>query len=302
VLEALPMHGTVWYATAMDARAIRITDEGAVRRLTLCRPDAYNTITPQFRDELGEALDDAQRDRGVRVVLLDAEGPAFCAGYGLDWSTAAQADDEAKATRVWDTPADLHTIGPFAETWAKLHDSAKPTLAAVQGWCIAGGTNVVFNAHMIIAAESARFGYPPSRVWGVPEAPWNWVARMGIQRARRYMLTGDEFTAAEALEMGIVLEVVSDAELAARAMALAQRIAAVPANQLEMITLALNAVANHQYDPSTSRLIGTIFDGVARHSQEGHDFVQRSAEVGFREAVRERDRPFEDYGERPKDG
>jgi enoyl-CoA hydratase len=284
----------------MDEHAVRVSDEGAVRRLTLCRPKAYNTITPQLRDELGAALDAAQADRGVSVILLDAEGPAFCSGYGLDWSTAAQADDEARERRAWDTAADLHVIGPFAATWAKLHDSTKPTVAAVQGWCIAGGSNIVFNAHMILAAESARFGYPPSRVWGVPEAPWNWVARMGMQRARRYMLTGDEFTAAEALEMGVVLDVVPDDELATRAMALAQRIATVPANQLEMITLALNAVANHQYDPVTSRLLGTIFDGVARHSQEGADFVHRSSELGFREAVRERDRPYQDYGESPK--
>jgi enoyl-CoA hydratase len=284
----------------MGGDAVRVTDDGAVRRLTLCRPDAYNTITPALRDELGAAIDDAHRARDVRVILLDAEGPAFCAGYGLDWSTAAQAGDDQGSERAWDTAADLHGIGPFAATWAKLHDSTKPTIAAVQGWCIAGGTNIVFNAHLIVAATSARFGYPPSRVWGVPEAPWTWVARMGMQRARRYMLTGDEFTAAEALDMGVVLDVVPDDELAHTAMALAQRIALVPSNQLEMITMALNAVANHQYDPPSSRLLGTIFDGVARHSQEGNDFVARSMDVGFREAVRERDRPFRDYGERPK--
>lgn len=289
-------------------RAVEVTTVGAVRRLTLCRPDAYNTITPQLRDELGAALDEAQRDRDVRVILLDAEGPAFCAGYGLDWSTAAQAadadrpDGDGSSGRVWDSVADQHVIGPYAATWAKLHDSAKPTVAAVQGWCIAGGTNIVFNAHLIIAAESARFGYPPSRVWGVPEAPWTWVARMGLQHARRYMLTGDEFSAEEAKAMGVVLEVVPDEELAERAMALAQRIAMVPANQLQMITWALNAVADHQYDPPASRRLGTLFDGVARHSQEGVDFVARSQEVGFREAVRERDRPFGDYGERVRDG
>lgn len=282
-------------------QAVDVTSAGGVRRLTLCRPEAYNTITPQLRDELGAALDDAQADRDVRVILLDAEGPAFCAGYGLDWSTAAQAaDEERPAARAWDSAADQHMIGSFAATWAKLHDSAKPTVAAVQGWCIAGGTNLVFNAHLIVAADSARFGYPPSRVWGVPEAPWTWVARMGLQQARRYMLTGDEFTAAEAAAMGVLLEVVPDADLAERSMALAQRIAMVPANQLEMITWALNAVADHQYDPPSSRRLGTLFDGVARHSQEGLDFVRRSQDVGFRQAVRERDRPFGDYGERSR--
>ncbi|MEZ5271932.1 MAG: crotonase/enoyl-CoA hydratase family protein [Ilumatobacteraceae bacterium] len=280
--------------------AVREETHGHVRRLTLCRPEAYNTITPEFRDELGAAIDAAERDREVRVILLDAEGPAFCAGYGLDWSTSAQAVEDGRGGRVWDSVADQHMIGSFAVVWAKLHECSKPTLAAVQGWCIAGGTNVVFNAHMIIAAESARFGYPPSRVWGIPEAPWNWVMRLGLQRARRYMLTGDEFTAAEALDMGAVLEVVPDGELAARAMALAQRIAQVPANQLEMVTMALNSVADEMYDPRSSRRLGTFLDGVARHTQEGLDFVQRSGEVGFREAVRERDRPFGDYGERPR--
>jgi enoyl-CoA hydratase len=279
--------------------AVRVSDDGAVRRLTLCRPDEYNTITPQLRDELGAALDAAEADRSVRVVLLDAEGPAFCAGYDLGWSTAAQADDEASPARVWDSVADQHVIGPFAATWAKLHDSSKPTIAAVSGWCVAGGTNIVFNAHLIVAGDSAHFGYPPSRVWGIPEAPWTWVARMGMQRARRYMLTGDEFTAEEALAMGVVLDVVPDDDLATHAMALAQRIARVPANQLQMVTWALNAVADHQFAPAASRRLGTLFDGVARHSQEGTDFVRRARAIGFREAVRERDRPFADYGERP---
>ena len=78
--------------------------------------------------------------------------------------------------------------------------------------------------------------------------------------------------------------------------------ALLPLNQLQMMKWMLNDVARHQYQPDTSRLLGFLFDGVARHTQEGLDFVARAQEVGFREAVRERDRPFGDYGERPKDG
>ena len=279
--------------------AVRVTDDADVRTMTLCRAGEYNTITPQLRDELADAIDSAQHDDSIRVLLLNAEGPAFCAGYDLGWATGEQADDEqAENSRAWDSASDLHMIGEFAATWAKLHDSIKPTIAAVNGWCIAGGSNIVFNAHMIIAGESARFGYPPSRVWGIPEAPWTWVARMGLQQARRYMLTGDEITAQMALDMGLVLQVSVDNDLADDALALATRIAQVPTNQLEMITRSLNAVADHMYDPPASRRLGTLFDGVARHSQEGKDFVARSEDVGFREAVRERDRPFGDYGER----
>ena len=281
----------------MPERAIRTEDEGAVRRLVLCRPDEYNTITPQLRDDLARALDDAEGDPSVRVVLLSAEGPAFCAGFGLDWSTVAQAEREG-GERVWDSVTDVQMIARFGTTFARLHEISKPTVAAVQGWCIAGGTDMVLNADLIVAGESARFGYPPARVWGVPEAPWLWVARLGLERARRYLFTGDELTAREAAEAGMIVECVPDDELHERSTTLAQRIALVPLNQLQMMKWMLNDVARHQYQPDTSRLLGFLFDGVARHTQEGLDFVARAGEVGWRQAVRERDGPFGDYGER----
>jgi enoyl-CoA hydratase len=264
----------------------------------LCRPEAYNTITPQLRDELAAALDAADRDDAVRVVLLRAEGPAFCAGFGLDWSTLAQASEDGRGGRVWDSVQDVQMIGRYGRTFAKLHEISKPTLAAVHGWCVAGGTDMVLNADMIVCDESARFGYPPARVWGVPEAPWVWVARLGLERAKRYLFTGDEITGSEAARLGLVLECVPDEELAARATALARRVARLPRNQLQMMKWLLNDVARHQYQPDTSRLLGFLFDGVARHTQEGLDFVARAQEVGWRRAVGERDEPFGDYGSR----
>jgi enoyl-CoA hydratase len=279
--------------------AIRAEDQGAVRHLVLCRAAEMNTITPQLRDELDAALDDADRDGSVKVVLVRAEGQAFCAGFGLDWSTSPPAGtNPLQPQRVWDSVADLQMIRRFGDTFHKLHAISKPTVAAVQGWCVAGGTDMVLNADVIVAAESARFGYPPARVWGVPEAPWVWVARLGLERAKRYLFTGDELTASEAARIGMVLECVPDDELLSRATQLAQRMALMPLNQLQMMKLLLNEVARHQYQPDTSRLLGYLFDGVARHTQEGLDFVARAQEVGWREAVRERDRPFGDYGER----
>jgi enoyl-CoA hydratase len=229
-----------------------------------------------------------------------AEGRAFCAGFGLDWSTAGSANEQTVEGRVWDSVADVQMIGRFGNTFAKLHTISKPTVAAVQGWCIAGGTDMILNADIILAAESARFGYPPARVWGVPEAPWLWVARLGLERAKRYLFTGDELSGTEAHDVGMVLECVPDDELLARASVLAQRMAMLPLNQLQMMKWMLNDVARHQYQPDTSRLLGFIFDGVARHTQEGLDFVSRAQEIGWREAVRERDGPFGDYGERAR--
>lgn len=277
--------------------AIRVEDEGAVRSLVLCRPDEYNTITPQLRDELAAAIDAADRDAHVRVILIRAEGRAFCAGFGLDWSTLAQSREHEGRTRVWDSVADLQMIGTFARTFAKLFECSKPTLAAVHGWCVAGGTDMILNADLIVCSESAVFGYPPARVWGTPEAPWVWVARLGLERAKRYLFTGDEIPGPEAARIGLVLECVPDAALQEHARALAQRMARLPLNQLQMMKLLCNHAAR-ALQPETSRLLGCLMDGVARHTQEGLDFVARAQEVGFRQAVRERDHPFSDYGER----
>jgi len=280
------------------------TAEG-VREIVLCRGDDYNTITPELRDELGEAIDAADADSDVRVMLLRAEGPAFCAGYGLDWATAAQAR-EGPATgaasegsgRVWDSVSDLHMMGRFVDTYMKLWYARKPSISAVQGWCIGGGTDLVLCSDLVVAAEGATFGYPPSRVWGTPTTAM-WVYRVGVERAKRYLLTGDAIPARTAVEIGLILEAVPDAELQAHATALARRMARLPATQLVMLKLLCNQTLENM-GMSASRTLGTLFDGVARHTQEGLDFVSRAGEVGFRQAVRERDDPFEDYGSRKR--
>jgi len=329
---------------------LRTETAAGVRHIVLTRAAEYNTITPALRDELAAAIDAADDDPAARVILLRAEGPAFCAGYGLDWATAApppdphsaapesqeahgsqkhhgsrkddgqkdhgsqkdpgsQKDHAARirshapwspvaASTVWDSVADHRMMSRFVATYMKLWYARKPTLAAVQGWCIGGGTDLVLCADLVMAAEGARFGYPPARVWGTPTTAM-WVYRMGLEKAKRYLLTGDEISAAEAARIGMILEAVPDAELLARATALAERMARLPANQLVMLKLLCNQTAEHM-GMSSTRLLGTLFDGVARHTQEGLDFVARAQEVGFRQAVRERDDPFGDYGSRPK--
>jgi enoyl-CoA hydratase len=189
-------------------------------------------------------------------------------------------------------------MGRFVETYLKLWYAKKPTLAAVQGWCIGGGTDLVLCADLVVAGEGARFGYPPARVWGTPTTAM-WVYRMGLEKAKRYLLTGDEIPARRAAEIGLILEAVPDADLQAHALGLAKRMARVPTSQLVMLKLLCNQTVENMGFAS-SRTLGTLFDGIARHTQEGLDFVSRSEAVGFRQAVRERDDPFGDYGSRPK--
>ena len=276
---------------------LRTETEEGVRSIVFTRATEYNTITPDLRDELSIAIDQADADPEVRVILLRAEGPAFCAGYGLDWSTRAQSGEPVRE-RVWDSVADYRMMRRFVDVYLKLWYAAKPTIAAVQGWCIGGGTDMVLCADMIVAGEGASFGYPPSRVWGTPTTAM-WVYRMGLERAKRYLLTGDEIPARTAAEIGLILEVVPDDELQSHAMALATRMAQVPTTQLVMLKLLCNQTVEHMGMRSTNTL-GTLFDGIARHTQEGLDFVARAQEAGFRQAVRERDDPFGDYGSKPR--
>ncbi len=277
--------------------AVRTETEAGVRSIILCRPDEYNTITPALRDELAAAIDEADADPDVHVILLAADGPAFCVGYGLDWSTQAQVA-EGMGRRIWDSVSDLRMISQFVNTYMKLWYAAKPTIAAVQGWCIGGGTDMVLCTDIIIAAEGASFGYPPSRVWGTPTTAM-WVYRLGLERAKRYLLTGDEIPAPEAARIGLILETVPDEQLRAHALAFAKRMAQVPTSQLMMLKLLCNQTVENM-GMASSRLLGSLFDGIARHTQEGHDFVARASEVGFRQAVRERDDPFGDYGSGPR--
>ena len=272
---------------------LRTEDEDGVRSIVLTRAKEFNTITPALRDELAAAVDEADNARDVRVILLRAEGPAFCAGYGLDWSTQGPVEDAQ-----WDSVRDMRMMGRFVDTYMKLWYARKPTIAAVQGWCIAGGTDMVLCCDLIVAGESAVFGYPPSRVWGTPTTAM-WVYRMGLERAKRYLLTGDEIPAKEAERIGLIGEVVHDDLLYEHSMHLAKRMARLPESQLVMLKLLCNQTVENM-GMSSTRLIGTLFDGIARHTEEGKDFVKRAQEIGWRNAVRERDDPFEDYGSRKR--
>jgi enoyl-CoA hydratase len=182
--------------------------------ITLNRPDKRNALNASTIAQLRATLERVSADPDVRVIIVRANGPAFCAGYGLDWSTAAQASEPGRpggSGRVWDSVADYRMMSRYVATYMKLWYAAKPTIAAVQGWCVGGGRTWCLR-RLTVAGEGACFGYPPSRVWGTPTTAM-WVYRMGLERAKRYMLTGDEIPAVKAAEIGLILECVADADL-----------------------------------------------------------------------------------------
>ena len=147
---------------------------------------------------------------------------------------------------------DYQMMSRFVRGFSSLMHADKPTVVKIHGYCVAGGTDIALHADQVIAAADAKIGYPPTRVWGVPAAGL-WAHRLGDQRAKRLLLTGDCITGAQAAEWGLAVEAPDPEDLDERTERLVERIAAVPVNQLIMVKLALNSRAaatgcGHQQD------------------------------------------------------
>jgi len=280
--------------------------DGRVARIELNRPERGNGVTLEMPRELAAAVEQADLDPGVHVIALSGRGKGFCGGYDLvesaEGRSAGPSDgtgsplDRAVVARnhdpngTWDSVVDYQMMSRNLRGFMSLFHANKPVVCKVQGFCVAGGTDMALCSDLLVIADDARIGYPPARVWGVPTSML-WAHKIGDQRAKRLLFTGDLITGAEALDWGLAIEAPAADELDSAFEALVQRIALVPVNQLVMMKTTLNQAAWAQGLAATQAL-GVVFDGVARHTPEGYAFQQRAAEVGFKQAVRERDDPF----------
>jgi enoyl-CoA hydratase len=284
-----------------------------VARITLDRPARGNGITPRMPVELAACVERANLDPEVHAIALAGNGSGFCGGYDLVASAEGEMSELGGAQAPAGSPLDPATIGANHQpesNWDPVTDyqfmarnvrgfmslfhSEKPVLCKVHGYCVAGGTDMALCSDLLVVAEDSKIGYPPARVWGSPTTAM-WALRLGPMRAKRLLLTGDSLTGAEAAEWGLATEAAPPELLDERFERLLQRVAQMPINQLVMMKLLVNQTVENQGLRQTQTL-GTFFDGIARHTEEGHAFVRRAAESGFREAVRERDEPFGDHG------
>jgi enoyl-CoA hydratase len=285
-----------------------VTDR--IARITFNRPEQGNAITTETPRELADAVERADIDPAVHVILLSGRGKGFCGGYDLDVfaekAANPPADDALTGTvldpvtqmanhdpgQVWDPMVDYAMMSRFNRGFASLLYANKPTVAKLHGFAVAGGSDIALFADQIICADDVRIGYPPARVWGIPAAGM-WAHRIGDSRAKRMLFTGDLIDGRTAVDWGLAVESWPADELDERTEAFVQRMAQMPINQLMMAKLALNSALLAQ-GVATSGMVSTVFDGIARHTREGYAFQQRAAEAGFRQAVRERDEPFGD--------
>jgi len=263
--------------------------DGRIGRITLNRPDVLNAIDDELPIELAECVARANADPGVHVIILSGAGRAFCSGYDLAYyaQAAGGAGNAATQEMPWDPMKDYAFMMRNTELFMSLWRSHRPVLAKVHGFAVAGGSDIALCCDMIVMADDAEIGYMPVRVWGCPTTAM-WVYRLGPERAKRMLFTGDRIKGPEAERIGLVLRSVPADALDAEVESLAERMATVPVNQLMMQKLVVNQ-AIEAMGLKQTQMFATIFDGITRHSPEGINFKHRAEDVGWKQAVRERD-------------
>ncbi|MEE9590257.1 MAG: crotonase/enoyl-CoA hydratase family protein [Hyphomicrobiaceae bacterium] len=263
--------------------------DGRIGRVTLNRPDVLNAINDQLPHDLAAAIQQANDDDAVHVIVLAGNGKAFCAGYDLTYYAEAASGDGNNVTQEmpWDPMQDYRFMKRNTELFMEVWRSYKPVICKVHGYALAGGSDIALCSDIVVMAETARIGYMPARVWGCPTTAM-WVYRLGPERAKRMLFTGDKITGSEAKDIGLIYDAVPETELDETVEALAERIAGVPKNQLMMQKLMINQALENMGLANT-QMIATLFDGITRHSREGMNFKQRAEAVGWKQAVRERD-------------
>ena len=287
---------------------------GRVARITLNRPERGNGITFDMPRELAVCVERADLDPAVHAIALAGNGKGFCGGYDLVASAERMMDgvsedapaptgsplDPAVVARnhmpnsAWDPTVDYAMMSRNVRGFMSLFHANKPVLCKVHGFCVAGGTDMALCSDLLVIEDAAKIGYPPARVWGVPTTSI-WVHRIGIERAKRLMFTGDCLNGAEAVQWGLATECAPGADLDARFEILLERVTQMPVNQLIMMKLHLNQTLMAQ-GLHTTQILGVMFDGIARHTPEGYAFAARAATAGFKQAVRDRDEPRGDFG------
>lgn len=258
-----------------------------VATITLNRPERFNAINETMPEDIAKAFGHANNDDSVHVVVLTGAGRGFCGGYDLKAYAEKPGSNPAIQEMPWDPMIDYNFMSRCTQNFMSIWRCHKPVIARVHGDAVAGGSDIALCCDIIIMNEKARIGYPPSRVWGCPTTAM-WVYRLGAEKAKQMLFTGDLISGTKAEEIGLIFQSVPLEDLDEAVNHLTNRIKGVPKNQLMMMKMMVNQAYENMGLAST-QTIATLFDGMARHSPEGVWFKQRTEEVGFKQAVAERD-------------
>lgn len=280
--------------------AVLYNVDGPIATITLNRPEKYNTLRLDVIEGLDQSLARANRDPDVKVIILEGAGDSFCGGFdfssGLDHYATIKEEG-------YDPGLDVITVtdqySSYIQSFMGLWRGAKPTIAKVHGYAVGGGSEMALCADLVVASDCARIGTPYSRVWGC-HLTGMWVYRLGLAKAKYYALTGEWVSGKQAADIELINFSYPLEELDEKVAELAQKLAKIPVTQLAAMKLIVNQVYENMGLASTQTL-GPILDGIMRNTPEGKDFVRIAESQGVKAAVVQRDAPFGDYSQGPKD-
>ncbi|HNN90682.1 MAG TPA: crotonase/enoyl-CoA hydratase family protein [Pseudomonadota bacterium] len=259
-----------------------------VARLLLNRPERLNAINEEMPREIRAAVDWANQQDEIHVIVVEGAGKGFCGGYDLTQFGGGQLDHPCQQESVpWDPMVDYAYMKQNTEDFMSLWRSPKPTIAKVHGYAVAGGSDIALCCDLLVMADDARIGYMPTRVWGCPTTAM-WTYRLGPLRAKQLMFTGDTIDGRTAADWGLANQAVPAVELEAAVLRLASRIAGVPRGHLAMHKMVVNQVLLNM-GLEQSQQLATLFDGITRHNPEGMWFRRYAQAEGFKAAVAWRD-------------
>lgn len=285
-------------------RVVRYEERDAIAVITLNRPEKLNTLTEEVVQGVADGIDAATASRDVRAVVLRGEGRVFTAGYDLvagasgGWGSGYDAPSPPPRAGAWDPVRDYEFMNRNVQRFMKIWHCPKPVIGQIHGYAVGGATDMVLCCDLLFMAADAHIGYAPSRIFGTPTTMM-WIYRLGLEHAKQFLLTGEAIDAATALRIGLVSRVYPAPELSARVEEYANRFQHIPANQLALNKMLINQ-AFENMGLRTTQLLGTLFDGITRHTEEAYRWVEAFGEKGFRQVIRERDEPWGDYGEKKR--
>ncbi len=271
--------------------------------IAINRPEKKNTLTESVIAGIADGIDEATRSKKVSAIVLRGVGDTFTAGYDLTQRSESfdhpyGAPDIETREGAWDPVRDYRFMGNNVRRFMSIWECPKPVLGEIKGWAIGGATDLVLCCDLLFMASDAHIGYAPSRIYGTPTTML-WVYRLGLEHAKQFLLTGRAIDAETAYRIGLVSRVVEPEQLAETIETEARRFTNIPANQLALNKILINQ-AFENMGLRTTQMLGTFFDGMTRHTEEAYQWVESFKDKGFREVIRERDGPWQDYGERQK--
>ena len=287
-----------------DEQVVLYKENEGIAIISINRPGKKNTLTEAVIQGIAESIDRATRSREVAAIVLRGVGDTFTAGYDLTqneqrFDPAFGSPPIDSREGAWDPVRDYRMMGNNVRRFMSIWECPKPVIGEIRGWAIGGATDLVLCCDLLYMAETAFIGYAPSRIYGTPTTMM-WVYRLGLEHAKQFLLTGKAISAETAYRIGLVSEVVSEAALSDQVEAAAKQFINIPANQLALNKLLINQ-AFENMGLRTTQMLGTFFDGMTRHTEEAYRWVESFEEKGFRQIISERDKPWQDYGERNPD-